>query len=135
MPHSAMSPLHQKMVSGVSPVCVATGVSYRCGGAAFAFRPACEGSLPVVGRVWCLWCRGPVRGRLGLELSPTRCSPEMKQHQTEGTCPVLFPEKLLWVGGVFSQTSCLPPALSWGHSQTGVCAVIFPCPRAGLTLE
>lgn len=33
---------------------------------------------------------------------------------------MLFPEKLLLMGGACSQAHCLPPAQCWGHSLTHV---------------
>lgn len=115
-------------------MCVATGVPFHCGWAVFAFTPACNGSLPVVGRVWCACgVSGLVQDGLGLELSQRRYLPEMKKCQTAGTFPLLSPEKLLFVGRACSQTSCLPSAHCWGHSQTGV-QLSSPLPGAGLTL-
>lgn len=68
-------------------------------------------------QLWAVFCPGVVnaliQGCLRLEMSQNRCFPEIQQHQPAS------PEKLSFVGGTCSQTSCLPQIHCWG--LTGVC--------------
>ena len=62
----------------------------------------------------------PVWGYIGLELSQTRCFPEVYSTNLQGTLTVWSPGRLLLLGGTCSQIIYLPSAVEL------VCVIFFP---------
>ena len=78
-------------------------------------------SLPVVCNICSYGVSGPVCGCLALELSQLQCHQAFARDVVALNCSVFSPEKLLLVGVTCSQTRCLPLALCWCQSLSGLC--------------
>lgn len=111
--------------SGLSPVCVAC--TPVCGGVTFAFSPVICNSFRC--HLWTglhsCGMSGPVWGLLGLELSQTRCSPEMQWYGTALSFPcVVLWEAFIGVWGPQSDLMSAPSPLLGPHSWAGVCVIL-----------